>query len=62
VKNKTLLIIAGIVFAFLSTTYSFGQNLNQISTISDNWKATDGLGSKLPSEAETGSSSIFLKS
>ena len=55
-KNKASLIVFEIVLFLLSTTILFGQNSNQFRATSDNWTATDGLGRKLPSEAETGSS------
>jgi len=45
-----------MVLAFFTTILSFGQSLDQFRITSDKWTATDGLGRRLPREAETGSS------
>lgn len=55
-NNKTSFTFIGIFLFLLSVTISFAQNSNQFRASSDNWAATDGLGRKLTSETETGSS------
>lgn len=55
-KNKSLLLAVGLVLFFHSTSLLYGQNSNQLSTISNQWTATDALGRKLPYADETGPS------